>query len=192
MTTANKITILRILLVPLFVLLVIYYIHSGDEIYRFLAILCFASGAVSDGIDGYIARRYNQRSELGAILDPLADKLLLVAGILLLSFDNHRFSQLPLWLSVIIISRDLLLLIGLGVIHYTAGKVTVRPHFIGKMATVFQMTCVLWTLLKWEDSWLAVWVWGAGLCTGISAIIYITAGIRQLSTSPTSAPTPKQ
>ncbi len=80
MTTANKITILRILLIPFFVVELIYYVRTGNEIHRLAAILCFAVAAICDGVDGYIARRYNQISELGKILDPLADKLLLVSG----------------------------------------------------------------------------------------------------------------
>src|SRR5580765_5271479 len=124
MTTANKITILRILLIPFFVVQVLYYVRSGHELHRLLAILAFAIAAICDGVDGYIARRYNQRSELGAILDPLADKLLLVSGIVLFSFNNEpRFGSIPLWLTGIIIGRDLLLLVGLGVIHVTVGKV---------------------------------------------------------------------
>src|SRR5438045_8696995 len=96
MTTANKITILRILLIPFFVVQVLYYVKNGNETHRFLAILSFAVAAICDGVDGYIARRYNQRSELGAILDPLADKLLLVSGIVLLDHANRtRFATIP-------------------------------------------------------------------------------------------------
>ena len=91
MTTANKITILRILLIPFFVVELIYYVRSGNEAHRLAALLSFAIAAVLDGVDGYIARRYNQISELGKILDPLADKLLLVSGIVALSF-NHSGS----------------------------------------------------------------------------------------------------
>ena len=76
--------------------------------------LTFGIAAICDGVDGYIARRYNQRSELGAILDPLADKLLLVSGIVVLSFDHHpRLQMIPLWLTGTIIGRDILLLAGL-------------------------------------------------------------------------------
>src|SRR5687767_11757901 len=75
MTTANKITIVRILLVPFFIVQVLYYVNTGNEWYRLSAVLCFGLAAISDGIDGYIARRYNQISELGKMLDPLADKL---------------------------------------------------------------------------------------------------------------------
>src|SRR6266481_7851421 len=147
MTTANKITILRILLIPFFVVEVLYYVKDGHELHRLLAILSFAVAAICDGVDGYIARRYNQRSELGAILDPLADKLLLVSGIVLLSFDHRPYLQpIPLWLTGTIIGRDILLLIGLIVIQMMVGKVKVQPRILGKVATVSQMLVVVWVL----------------------------------------------
>ena len=191
MTTANKITILRILLVPFFIVLTVYYVQNGEELFRVAAIGAFAVAALSDGIDGYIARHYNQHSELGRILDPLADKMLLIAGIILLSLKNEPYlERLPLWLSVTVLSRDVLLLIGLVIIHHACGQITVRPVLIGKAATVLQMTCILWALLKWDARWLLGWAAGAALCTGISGIIYVLAGVRQLSTSPASSPAP--
>ena len=193
MTTANKITILRILLVPFFVVETLYYTKEGHEVYRTLAILCFALAAIFDGVDGYVARRYNQRSELGAILDPLADKLLLVSGIVVLSFDHSPYlGSVPLWLTGTIIGRDILILIGMLVIHLMVGKVKVRPRILGKVATVLQMVVVLWILLKWEERWLSVWTIGAAVCTGISGLLYIWDGSRQLSAHPTSSPAPKQ
>ena len=193
MTTANKITIFRVLLVPGFVVMVLYYVDTGTELFRVLALLAFALAALSDAVDGYIARRYNQHSELGKILDPLADKLLLVSGIVLLSFHNEpHLDRLPLWLTGTIIGRDVLLLLGLIVIHYTCGRITVRPVMIGKVATVLQMTCVLWALLKWNTNLLLVWSIGAAVCTGISGFIYTVDGVRQLSASPASSPVPKE
>src|ERR1035438_4148204 len=107
MTTSNKITILRILLIPFFVVELIYYVETGNEIHRFVAILSFAVAAILDGVDGYIARHYNQKSELGAIMDPLADKLLLVSGIVVLSFDHSPYLEsIPLWLTGTMIGRD--------------------------------------------------------------------------------------
>src|SRR5437867_4930019 len=189
MTTANKITILRILLVPFFVLEVLYYVNAGNEIHRFLAILSFAVAAICDGVDGYIARRYNQHSELGRILDPLADKLLLVSGIVVLSFEQRPYLEtIPLWLTGTIIGRDILLLIGMVVIQMIVGKVVVRPRMVGKVATVLQMVIVLWILLKWEANWLRVWVFGAAVCTGISGLLYVWDGVRQLSAHPASSP----
>ena len=193
MTTANKVTILRMLLIPFFVVEVLYYVRTGNENYRLAAILCFAVAAILDGVDGYIARRYNQWSELGTILDPLADKLLLVSGVVLLSFDHAPYlGQIPLWLTGTIIGRDILILVGLVVIHFTVGKVKVRPHLAGKVATVLQMTTVLWVLLKWPRDWLKVWTLGAALFTGASGLIYVWEGVRQLSSHPSSSPTAKQ
>jgi len=190
MTTANKVTILRILLIPFFVVEVLYYVRTGNELHRLLAIATFASAAICDGVDGYIARRYNQRSELGAILDPLADKLLLVSGVVVLSFDHQPHLVLvPLWLTGTIIGRDILLLAGLVVIHLTIGKVKVRPHLVGKVATVLQMTVVLWVLLKWEEAWVAWICLAAALTTGLSGLIYLWDGVRQLSVHPSSLPT---
>ena len=191
MTTANKITILRILLVPFFVVEVLYYANNGGELHLGLAVLCFAVAAILDGVDGYVARRYNQRSELGAILDPLADKLLLVSAIVVLSFDHRPYLQsVPLWLTGTIIGRDILVLIGLIVLQMTVGKVTVRPRILGKIATVLQMIVVLWILLKWQQRWLQVWTIGAAVCTGISGLFYVWDWVRQVSAHPSSSPKP--
>src|SRR5437899_10176843 len=132
MTTANKVTIFRILLIPFFVVEVLYYVKTGDELHRLLGTSAFALAAICDGVAGYIARRYNQRSELGAILDPLADKLLLVSGIIVLSFEHRgRLETIPLWLTGTIIGRDILVLVGMLVIHMTVGKVKIRPRMVG-------------------------------------------------------------
>jgi cardiolipin synthase len=196
MTTANKVTILRILLIPFFVVELIYYVRTGNEIHRLLAILSFAIAAILDGVDGYIARHYNQISELGKILDPLADKLLLVSGIVALSFNHGSFlGQIPLWLTGTIIGRDLLILIGVAVIRFTVGKVVVHPRFIGKCATVLQMAVVIWILLKWDFGrgvlWLKYLTLVAAICTGISGLLYVLDGIKQLGSHPTSSATNK-
>jgi CDP-diacylglycerol--glycerol-3-phosphate 3-phosphatidyltransferase len=191
-TTANKITILRILLVPFFIVQVLYYMEGGLEYHRLLAVLAFAVAAISDAVDGYIARHYNQRSELGAFLDPLADKLLLVSGIVLLSLANAYLERLPLWLGATVISRDVLLLIGVLVLRYIGISISVRPVMVGKAATVLQMACVIWALLKWDNRWLLVWAAGAAICTAISGVIYILQGVAQMSASPSSSATSKQ
>jgi len=189
MTTANKITILRILLIPFFVVEVLYYTKQGHEVHRLLAIASFAIAAICDGVDGYVARRFNQRSELGAILDPLADKLLLVSGIVVLSFDHAPYLEsVPLWLTGTIIGRDVFILIGMVVIQLMVGKVKVRPRIIGKVATVLQMVVVLWIMLKWTEDWLRALTLATAICTGISGLLYIWDGSRQLSAHPSSSP----
>jgi len=188
MTTANKVTIVRILMVPFFVVQMLYYFEDGRESHRWLALAAFAVAAASDGVDGFIARRFKQRSELGAILDPLADKLLLVSGIVLLSLPHTQdLPRLPLWLAVTVISRDVLLVLGAFVIHYIGGRVTVRPHAIGKVATVLQMSCLIWALLRWGRDWLEWLSVGAAIFTAVSGVIYICAGVRQLAASPASS-----
>lgn len=187
MTTANKITILRILLIPFFVVEVLYYVRTGNEGHRLMALLSFAIAAICDGVDGYIARRYNQRSELGAILDPLADKLLLVSGIVVLSFDHEpQLDSVPLWLTGTIIGRDVLLLVGLVVIQLMVGKVRVKPRVFGKVATVLQMSVVIWALLKWDAVWMERIALAAALFTGASGLLYVWDGVKQLSAHPTS------
>ncbi|HEV2436031.1 MAG TPA: CDP-alcohol phosphatidyltransferase family protein [Verrucomicrobiae bacterium] len=197
MTTANKVTILRILLIPFFVVELIYYLQTGNEIHRLLALLSFAITAILDGVDGYIARRYNQKSELGAILDPLADKFLLVSAIVTLSFNRSPYlGQIPLWLTGTVLGRDVLLLIGIAVIRLTVGRVTVRPRLIGKVATVFQMAVVVWILLGWDRDlnarWFAVWSIGAAAFTGISGLLYVWDGVKQLGAHPASSPTERK
>jgi CDP-diacylglycerol--glycerol-3-phosphate 3-phosphatidyltransferase len=193
MTTANKITILRILLVPFFVVELIYYLQTGNEVHRLLALLSFAIASILDGVDGYIARHYNQKSELGAILDPLADKLLLMSAVVTLSFSRGPFlGQIPLWLTGTIIGRDLLMLTGIAVIRLIVGKVAVRARVAGKIATVLQMIVVVWILLHWDRDlnvhWIRIWMIGAGVFTGISGLLYVWDGVKQLGSHPASLP----
>jgi CDP-diacylglycerol--glycerol-3-phosphate 3-phosphatidyltransferase len=196
MTTANKITILRILLIPFFVVEVLYYVQSGNDLHRLIAMLVFVLAAVLDGVDGFVARHFNQRSELGTLLDPLADKLLLASAIVVLSFDHRpRLVQIPLWLTGAIIGRDLLLGLGAVTVRLVVGQLTVRPRITGKIATVFQMVMVPWILLRWEiayhELWLRLWFLGTGLFTVVSGLFYVWDGSLQLSAHPSSSATPK-
>lgn len=191
MTLANQITIVRLVLVPIFLVELMYYVNTGNWWHYLAALAVFGSAAVSDGIDGYIARHYHQHSELGAFLDPLADKLLLVFGLVFLSLDHEPyFDRIPLWLVGTVFVRDFTILIGVVVIVYTCGKIDVKPHFIGKLATVLQMVTVSWTLLKWNRQFMLYLALGAAVCTAISFIIYFRDAIQQLATSPTSYPSP--
>ena len=192
MTTANKITVGRILLTPLFIYLLLQHREHGQDWQRWAALGCFAVAAALDGVDGFVARRFHQKSELGAVLDPLADKLLLVSALILLSLDQKHLGTLPPWLNFTVISRDALVVLGLGVVHFTVGKVKVRTHLTGKAATVLQMAVVVWTLLLWPAEgqwWLAATAAGLTLVSGTQ---YLIDGLRQLSASPASGPTPEQ
>jgi cardiolipin synthase (CMP-forming) len=188
MTTANKVTICRILLVPFFIVSLLYYNETGTEFYRWFAISCFAAAAISDAIDGFIARHFKQWSELGTILDPLADKLLLLTAIVLLSFPSRYLQPIPIWLTVTILSRDVILLLGFALIHFMAGGMSVKPHMLGKAATVLQMAAVLWTLFKLPAEayyWICV---AAAVLSGVSGLLYVFAGMRLLGQHPSSSP----
>src|ERR1700758_126490 len=144
MTTANKIPVGRILMIPVFVTLAIYYgesiqRHEPLEWMRFTAIAIFLVAAVSDGLDGYVARRYKQRSSLGVVLDPIADKGLLLSGIITLSISNWSeldpdYGSFPTWFPVLVISRDAILFVGAAVLYFLIGKVHVKPNWTGTVA----------------------------------------------------------
>jgi CDP-diacylglycerol--glycerol-3-phosphate 3-phosphatidyltransferase len=194
MTTANKITILRILLIPFFVVELIYYVETGNEIHRLVAILSFAIAAILDGVDGYIARHYNQISELGKILDPLADKLLLVSGIVALSFNHGTFlGQIPLWLTGTIIGRDFLILIGMVVIHLTVGKVVVRPRIHRQMRDRAANGRRHLDFIKMGRRPRRALAQNLGAGRGgfhrSFGILYIWDGVKQLGSHPASSPT---
>jgi len=193
MTTANKITIVRILLVPFFIGSVIYYARSGQPGFRLAALFSFALASVADGVDGYVARRFNQRSELGAILDPLADKLLLTSAIILFSLDNRPyFERIPLWLTITVLGRDAITLLGMGLIHHFVGHVKVTARIPGKIATFLFMAAVLWILLRWDARVLPYLFVAIGALTALSAVLYILDGVQQLNSHPVSAPAPSQ
>jgi CDP-diacylglycerol--glycerol-3-phosphate 3-phosphatidyltransferase len=191
MTTANKITVIRILMIPVFVTLAIYYGESIQEgspqdWMRFTAIAVFLLAAISDGLDGYVARRYNQRSSLGVILDPIADKGLLLSGIITLSISNWsqvdpHYGKFPAWFPVLVISRDVVIVIGSLLLHVLNGKVRVRPSWTGKVATVLQMAAIAWVMLQMRIPPLIYIVYAAGFFTLVSGIIYFRNGLRQLS-----------
>ncbi|MBI1912199.1 MAG: CDP-diacylglycerol--glycerol-3-phosphate 3-phosphatidyltransferase [Deltaproteobacteria bacterium] len=132
----NILTIFRILLVPVFLLLVL-------ENQLFYATIVFAIAGITDGIDGFIARTYNQRTEFGAHMDPFADKLLLVTAYLSLTLKGF----LPIWLCVPVIVRDAVILTGFFTLKGAGKKVIISPSFFGKLTTALQITTVIYAML---------------------------------------------
>lgn len=183
MTLANKITILRILLIPVFVWVLIRYINDfnagiAHEWQRYLAFVIFTVASLSDALDGYVARRFNQKSELGTYLDPLADKGLLITTMILLARPSGgAFEQLPLWFPVLVISRDVLILVGTTLIHIVIGKRLPRARVVGKCATFFQMVTLGWVMLKITYPPLDWPLYAAGAFTLVSGIWYTCDGI---------------
>jgi cardiolipin synthase (CMP-forming) len=181
-TFATQITLFRILLIPVFIGLAIYYgasVAAGtpDEALRWWTIGVFALAAVSDALDGFVARRFNQFSRLGAILDPLADKLMLLSAIITLSFTGWR-QQFPLWFPTLVIFRDLASIGGAFLIDYLAGSCQIRPHWTGKVATFAQFAAVLWLMLDLPGLVFCTAV--AGAFTAVSGFLNLADGIRQV------------
>jgi len=149
MGLANKITIARILLVP-FLLTALFYYTPEHDFLRFIALGIFFLCVLTDAIDGYVARRFSQKTELGKILDPLADKLLILTAFLCLSMLRHIpiASRIPPWLTIIVLSRDAIVLLGSVIIFMIFKNIDIKPSLIGKVTTFFQMATVIVSLLQ--------------------------------------------
>ncbi|MBS0657105.1 MAG: CDP-alcohol phosphatidyltransferase family protein [Verrucomicrobia bacterium] len=192
MTLANKITLVRLGLIPVFVTLAIYYGESvlekdPEPLLRYGAIAAFLLAAASDGLDGYVARRYNQRTELGAVLDPIADKGLLVSALLVLTF-GHWEVRFPVWFLILVLARDFSIVLGCMLIHFINGRLEVRPSWLGKTTTVFQMAAITWVALQLTVPSPQVPIVLAGVFTGLSWVGYLIDGIRQLQTAGSKKP----
>ena len=138
LTLANQLTILRIMLVPAFVLLLVYE-RLGT------ALLVFLAAGITDALDGLAARLSGQRTSLGAWLDPMADKLLLVTTFIMLTLPAVPLTNhLPVWLTVLVISRDVVIIAFVAIVNLAVGRRTFTPSLLGKSATaVFILTSVV-------------------------------------------------
>jgi len=182
MTLANKITIARIMLIPLFVLFAVYYgksveLGQPEKWERWAAIIIFIVAAGTDGVDGWVARRFKQRSPLGAVLDPIADKGLLLAAIITLSLSQWTYG-FPLWFPVLVIARDAVIVTGCLVVKHLNGQLEVKPSWTGKAATAFQMIAIAWVML--ELPYHLYSVYAAGVFTFVSGVGYVLDGIGQV------------
>ncbi|HEV8436970.1 MAG TPA: CDP-diacylglycerol--glycerol-3-phosphate 3-phosphatidyltransferase [Methylomirabilota bacterium] len=175
MGLANWLTTLRILLIPVFVTLLVYR-HPTE------ALLVFFLASLTDLLDGYIARSRGRQTRLGAFLDPVADKLLLTSAFVTLTY----LKVIPFWIAVVVVSRDLILSVGVLVIHVAGGTVHPAPSILGKLSTVFQMATVLAAMLSFYHlrpllplPKVLAWV-TAGL-TVASGLQYIVQGLKQIN-----------
>ena len=190
MTVANSITLLRILLVPLFAWALLYHNESYAEGYTgsgwyWAAVILFAVAAASDGIDGWVARQFGQKSQLGRILDPIADKLLLVTAIVLLgTVGVSGLGKLPTWFPILVVSRDLILVAGTILVGTLLHNYHfVRPHWTGKICTFLQIAVVAFGLLLPTHPLAKVFLFLAGLLTVVSLGVYLTRGWKLLHAS---------
>jgi len=174
MNLPNILTIIRILLIPVFINLLIYDYHGW-------ALAIFLVAAVTDSLDGLIARVANQRTRLGTYLDPMADKLLLTASFLALAI----LQIIPVWSAVIVVSRDLILILGALILHLTQTQMEILPTSLGKSTTALQLiyvTLVLVTeVVQGNTATLFPVLVGTIGLTILSGLHYIYRGIRHLN-----------
>jgi cardiolipin synthase len=174
MGLANWLTILRIFLIPVFVSLLVYR-KPGP------ALLVFAAAALTDLLDGYVARRRGSQSRLGAFLDPIADKLLLTASFVTLTY----LKALPFWITAVVISRDVILVVGALVIQMIGARIYPRPTWAGKVTTFLQILVVLVGLTARYGSLPPLArgsvMWLAAGFTVFSGLQYIVQGMRFLN-----------
>lgn len=142
-----------------------------------VALLVFVLAAVSDGVDGYIARHWNQRTELGLRLDPLADKLLLTSGLVFLAANRAFDPGIPQWFPVLVLIRESVIIFGAILITQKRGRVEVRPSFIGKISTVLMMGILTGGLLNFPYTVHLIYI--TLFCAGLSLATYVRNGFVQ-------------
>jgi len=187
LTTANQLTLLRMLLIPAFVILVVY----GEEGW---ALAVFAIAGVTDGLDGWFARR-GQKTSLGAFLDPMADKLLLVTTFIVLTIPGiGLINRIPLWLTILVISRDVVIVLTVAIVTIAVGRRQFRPSIYGKVATaIYIVTCVVvmfFNVLGHPSPLVRVCVYLSLAATLVSGIHYIAHAARIIN-QPQPSPAPR-
>ena len=182
MTLADKLTTVRIILIPVFVSLLIY--SRSYAFLRHIATVVFILAVLSDFFDGLAARIRKEKSDFGQILDPLADKLLLFAAFISLYVFRQTLPlafKMPLGLVLVVVSRDFIIFLGMVTLNFLKKEVRIVPSPWGKLTTFFQMFTILTLLL---DSFLFPWVWkGAVFFTLISGIDYFLRGVKAINGS---------
>ncbi|MDD5173809.1 MAG: CDP-alcohol phosphatidyltransferase family protein [Candidatus Omnitrophota bacterium] len=174
MNLANRITITRIILTPLFIAAVVY--GRMD-----IALILFMTAVISDGLDGFVARSMNQKTSIGTILDPVADKILLISAFICLTLTKSipEGLRLPPYVPIVVISRDAIIVLGSILIHVIKGTVKIVPSFWGKITTFFQMMTVVSILVQFKYS---SYVWNiAAMLTVVSGIDYMLKGSKTLN-----------
>ncbi|MBF0476598.1 MAG: CDP-alcohol phosphatidyltransferase family protein [Deltaproteobacteria bacterium] len=177
MNLPNIISLARILFTPVVVILLV----DEDHV---MALVVFAIAGITDGLDGLLARVLHQRTILGSYLDPIADKLLLLASFITLAF----LGKIPVWLVVVVISRDVIIVSGILVLVLNDYKLTIEPTIISKMTTVFQIGTVLAVLCKGflfhDPLILLAFYWVTALLTILSGLDYVRTGVKMAGTPP--------
>jgi cardiolipin synthase len=171
MNLPNYITLVRVVLIPFFINLMIYGYYRS-------ALAVFAAACMTDALDGMIARVTQSKTELGALLDPMADKLLIVSAFVTLVL----LGMLPVWLVIVVVSRDVILVLGSLVIYFMGHALKARPSIIGKTTTVLQFLVVTLSLIlktfDYEVEGMLILHWTTAFFTLASGIQYVVRGTK--------------
>ncbi len=170
LTAANQLTLTRVLLTPAFVILTVYG-HTG------WALIVFGVAGLTDLFDGLIARTFGPRTDLGAWLDPMADKLLIVATVGVLTLPGLGLvNTLPVWLTILVVSRDVLIVATVAIINLAVGRREFRPSIYGKMATAtYVLTCVImmyFNYLRTTSPLVTISIYASAVITLVSGFHY--------------------
>ncbi|MFO7693444.1 MAG: CDP-alcohol phosphatidyltransferase family protein [Vicinamibacterales bacterium] len=185
LTLANQLTLMRLALVPAFVILVLYGRMGW-------ALVAFVAAGITDGLDGLIARWTNSRTALGAFLDPMADKLLLVSAFVVLSLPGIGLvNRIPVWLTVLVISRDVAIVATVAIVSLTLGPRTFLPSIYGKIATALYIGTIavilLFNFLERPSIVVNIMVWTSLAITLVSGFHYTVHVRRMLNEPPVSS-----
>ena len=186
MNIPNFLSLLRIILVPVFVIFLIHQEYNN-------ALITFVIAGLTDVLDGTIARLLNAQTKLGSYLDPIADKLLLTTSFVILAI----LGIIPSWLTVIVISRDFIILLGIAILSLMSINFEIKPAFIGKVTTVLQIAAVFFSLLNKAvihdlnlnilKAELPVWILALFFLTAsfsvASGLVYIARGIKIINSN---------
>jgi cardiolipin synthase len=178
MNIPNFLSLLRIILVPVFVIFVIQAEYDR-------ALITFIVAGLTDALDGTLARLLKCQTVLGAYLDPIADKLLLVTSFVMLAI----FGLIPAWLAVVVISRDFIILLGIAIFSLMSVSYEIKPAIVGKVTTALQVATIFFALLykavthDFGYYWITGLFWGTAFFTFASGVVYILRGIRILNKS---------
>ncbi|MBN1521907.1 MAG: CDP-alcohol phosphatidyltransferase family protein [Candidatus Aureabacteria bacterium] len=178
MNLPNRLTIFRMMLVPVFLAFMVKFKNSADYRYLLASLLVFTFAAATDALDGLLARLRNQKTELGALLDPLADKFLLSSAAILLSLRLPLPVILPSWYAILVISRDIFILTGISIITMLKKEIIIRPSFLSKITTFLQMVTIIWIMLLLPKPHILWYI--SALFTFVSAIGYLIEGSRKI------------
>ena len=176
MNIPNFLSLLRIILVPVFVIFLIQEQYSR-------ALITFVVAGLTDALDGTLARLLKCQTTLGAYLDPIADKLLLVTSFVTLAI----YGLIPGWIAVIVISRDFIILLGIAILTLMSVTYEIKPAIVGKLTTVLQVATIFFALLykavthDFGYYWINGLCWATALFSMLSGLVYIIRGIRLLN-----------